>query len=262
MGKDLKFVGTSSAECSMNNKKMKIHEFNIEKGIYKFELGEMKTEIHSHPAFEIMFSKNGGIDLEVENCKYRNVSLAIIEPNTPHKIEFKKANVIVLMIECNVAYLKKRLLDFDIVLSEGVYAGNKSNDNQEFIEEIIFSVCHTQITIALDERVQKALNYLNNTLNNTSSDYKEIMKDLKLRTHLSESRISHLFKKEIGISIKKYFVWSKLKKAFKSVVQEEKNMYDASIENGFYDQAHLSNAFKQMLGITPSDVYNSRMLQV
>ena len=57
-------------------------------------------------------------------------------------------------------------------------------------------------------------------------------------------------------------MWSKLKKAFESVVREDKNMYEASIANGFYDQAHLSKAFRQMLGISPSDVYNSRMLQV
>lgn len=237
---------------------MKIYEFDTEKGIYKFELDQMKTEIHSHPVFEFMFSKNGGINLEVSNQKYRNISLAIIEPNKPHKIEFKKANIIVFMIECNVESLKKILLKFDMVLSQGIYADNKTQERKEFIEEIIVEVCNTNMTIASDERIQRCLNYLNGT----SYDYKAIMKDLKLITHLSDSRLSHLFKKEIGISIKKYFVWSKLKKAFKNVVLGEKNMYEASIDSGFYDQAHLNNAFKQMLGVTPSDVYNSRMLQV
>lgn len=37
---------------------MKIQEFDIEKGLYKFELDEMKAEMHAHPVFEIMFSKN------------------------------------------------------------------------------------------------------------------------------------------------------------------------------------------------------------
>jgi AraC-like DNA-binding protein len=237
---------------------MKIHEFDIEKGIYKFELDEMKTEIHSHPTFEIIFSNSGGIDLEVKNQKHTNISLAIIEPNEPHKIEFKETEVVVLLIECNAEHLKKVLSKFDIVFSEGIYAEHFTNNRKELLEEVMSSINDAKIPIASDERIQECLNYLNGS----SSDYQKIMKDLKLRTHLSDSRISHLFKKEIGISIKKYFVWSKLKKAFESVVREDKNMYEASMANGFYDQAHLSNAFRQMLGISPSDVYNSRMLQV
>lgn len=237
---------------------MKIHEFNIEKGIYKFELDEIKTEFHAHPTFEIVFSKDRGINLEVKNKNYINIALAVIEPNMPHKIEFKKTNVFVLMVECNGAYLKKVLSKFDIALSEGIYAENQSNERKDFIDEMLFLISDTKTPVASDERIQKCLDYLNST----SSDYQKIMTDLKLITHLSDSRISHLFKKEIGISIKKYFVWCKLKKAFESVVREDKTMYESSIENGFYDQAHLSNAFRQMLGISPSDVYNSRMLQV
>ena len=237
---------------------MKVHEFDINKGIYKFELDEIQTEIHSHPAFEIMFSRSGGIELEIENCKYRNIALAIIEPHKPHKVKYQKDKILVLMIECNGEHLQKLLSKFDILLSKGIYVDNQTNDITEIIEEIVESCYNSNIPIVMDERIQKCLNFLNTT----SSDYKTIIKELKLRTHLSDSRLSHLFKEEIGTSIKKYFVWSKLKKAFDQVVRGEKNMYEASIENGFYDQAHLSKAFKQMLGISPSDVYNSRMLQV
>lgn len=237
---------------------MKIHEFNIEKGVYKFELDEIKTEIHSHPTFEIIFSKNRGIDLEVKNQKQTNLSLVIIEPNEPHKIEFKKTNVVFLMIECNTEYLKNILSKFDIVLSKGIYTEHPPSNRNGLLEEIMFSIYDTKIPITSDERIQKCLNYLNGTL----PEYQNIMKDLNLITNLSDSRMSHLFKKEIGISIKKYFVWSKLKRAFESVVKENKNMYEASIENGFFDQAHLSNTFRQMFGISPSDVYNNRMLQV
>ena len=84
---------------------------------------------------------------------------------------------------------------------------------------------------------------------------------LKSKTNLLESRLSHLFKSEMGISLKKYLVWSRLKKAFELVIAGKMNMYEASIESGFYDQAHLSKAFKQILGIAPSESYNSRMIQ-
>ncbi|MEO1262852.1 MAG: helix-turn-helix transcriptional regulator [Bacteroidota bacterium] len=237
---------------------MKIHEFDTGKGIYRFELNEMKTDFHAHPVFEIMLSKNGGIDLETKNSKFSNVSLAIVAPNQPHKVEYKKSSVLILMVECNTAYLQKLLSKFNIELSDGIYTDNQASDKTAFVDKIINAIYNSNVTTAADERIQKSLDYLNSA----SSDYKALMQNLKLITHLSDSRLSHLFKKETGTSIKKYFVWSKLKRAFEKVVRGEKNMFEASIEHGFYDQAHLSKAFKQMFGIAPSDVYNSRMLQV
>ncbi|WP_367281876.1 AraC family transcriptional regulator [Tunicatimonas pelagia] len=37
--------------------------------------------------------------------------------------------------------------------------------------------------------------------------------------------------------------------------------FSASLTCGFYDQAHFSKTFKERLGISPSEAYNSRMLQ-
>jgi len=237
---------------------MKIHEFNIEKGIYKFELDEMSTHRHAHPAFELIFSKSGGINLEVGNHQFQEVSMAIIAPNIPHKIAFQGDHILVLMMECNAEYFSSLLSIFNISLTEGYFIDKQVQNRQGLIDEIYFSLRNTDKAITSDERIQNCLTFLNST----RSDYSDLMTDLKQISHLSDSRLSHLFKQEVGISIKKYYVWSKLKRAFQEVIQEEKNMYEAALENGFYDQAHLSNAFKQLLGVPPSEVYNSRMIQV
>ncbi len=237
---------------------MKIHKFDINKGIYQFELNELETTVHSHPAFEIIFSKNRGIELEIGNTTYLNASFVILEPNTLHKVKYNEANVLVVMMECNTVFLQKFLSKFDINLSKGVYVEKEVKDRTVLIQELIDTFYHSKLSMATDERIQQCLEHLNSS----SSTYTTLIEDLKSKTYLSDSRLSHLFKQELGISIKKYYVWSNLKKAFKAVIYDEKNMYQAAIENGFYDQAHLSKAFKQMLGITPSDVYNSRTLQV
>mgnify|MGYP000731222553 CR=1 FL=1 len=162
------------------------------------------------------------------------------------------------MVECNSNYLREILSKFEIQLLAEVFVEKQKINREAVIGEIINKVRNSEIPIATDMRVIKSLNYLNNS----SSEYKTLMNELKSQINLSDSRLSHLFKEEVGISIKRYFVWSKLKRAFKKVLTENKNMYQASIEVGFYDQAHLSKAFKQVLGISPSDVYNSRTLQV
>lgn len=237
---------------------MKIHEFNNEKGVYKFELNEIETEFHAHPAVEIIFSENGNIELETTTSKYINISFAVIEHNILHKIKSKKGNVLLLMMECNLSHFQKLLSNFDISLLDGIYVEANNTDRAEIIEEIAGTHNRSIIPITANKRIQKCLNYLNST----SAEYKVMLEVLRSETNLSESRLSHLFKKEMGISIKKYLVWSKLKRAFEGVLYKNMNMYEVSIESGFYDQAHLSKSFKQMLGISPSDVYNSRMLQV
>ena len=88
-----------------------------------------------------------------------------------------------------------------------------------------------------------------------------MMRSLQAETHLSESRLSHLFKEEMGLSLKKYLVWSRLRETIQYVLSEEISLYEAGLRSGFFDQAHLSRAFKQMLGLSPSKVYNSRMIQ-
>lgn len=237
---------------------MKIFEFDREKGIYKFELTEIRTDFHAHPAVEIVFSETGGIEIETKNSRYTKTSLAIIGANTVHKITAQNDVISLLLVECNPASLQNTLADFGLELNEGIYVEIEKPDRKEFANEIIYTLSSDNMPLTPDERIRECLTYLNSS----SSDYKEMLKVLKSKTNLSESRISHLFKEEMGTSIKKYMVWSKLKRAFERVVLGDMNMYEVSFACGFYDQAHLSKAFKQMLGLNPSAVYNSRMLQV
>ena len=162
------------------------------------------------------------------------------------------------MIECSSDALLKILSNYGIQFKEGVFAEHQKENRKPLINQIVNEFRKSIRPIVADDRINKALDYMNNS----SFEYKMMMNELKSLTNLSDSRLSHLFKEEVGISIKKYLVWSKLKRAFEKVLNENKNMYEASIEIGFYDQPHLSKAFKQIFGISPSDVYNSSMIQV
>ena len=237
---------------------MKIYEFDTEKGVYRFEMGEIETTFHSHPVFEILLSKEGRMIVETPTHEYRNVSFAIIEPNIQHRVIVEKDNLLIVMVECNPIYLHKSLSDFDLPDFEEVFVEYTKKDRTLLMEKIVQAVRQSTVPIAADDRINQCMY----DLNHSSLTYKTIIKELASKTHLSDSRLSHLFKDELGISIKKYFVWSKLKRVFAKVVSGDQNMYEASIEVGFFDQAHLSKAFKQMLGIRPSKAYNSRMIQV
>jgi len=236
---------------------MKVIEFNSLKGIYNFELQEIKTIFHAHPAMEILCSENGGIKIETPIHSFENISFAIVDKNVRHKVIFEKGILNVVMVEATSDSLAEILNQFDIRLNHGIYVDRNTTDKINLMHRISVLLNQKVIRLTKDLRVQECLNYLNSN----SSDYKQMIGFLKLKTNLSESRLSHIFKNEIGISLKKYLVWSRLKKAFQLVTSNNVNMYEATLQSGFYDQAHLSKAFKQMFGLSPSVVYNSRMLQ-
>lgn len=70
---------------------------------------------------------------------------------------------------------------------------------------------------------------------------------------LSEGRLIHLFKEQIGIPIRKYILWTRLQVAVEHVVSGQ-NLTQAAHSGGFADSAHFSRTFSDMFGIRPSDV--------
>lgn len=69
---------------------------------------------------------------------------------------------------------------------------------------------------------------------------------------LSESRFIHLFKHQVGIPLRRYLLWLRLRDALEQILNGL-NFTKAAQHAGFADSAHLSRTFKQMSGMTLSD---------
>ncbi|MCP4417164.1 MAG: AraC family transcriptional regulator, partial [Chloroflexi bacterium] len=80
--------------------------------------------------------------------------------------------------------------------------------------------------------------------------------------YLSESRLAHLFKAQMHISIRRYLLWLRLMDAIENIMTG-KPFTAAAHEAGFADSAHLSRTFRRMFGLTLSDLFkNSQFVQV
>ncbi len=85
--------------------------------------------------------------------------------------------------------------------------------------------------------------------------------DLSQLVNLSESRFLHLFKEEVGIPLRKFILWRKLKRAM-TKLKETKDFSSAAHYAGFSDQAHFSRFFKESFGLNMSDLMkDSRFIQ-
>lgn len=79
------------------------------------------------------------------------------------------------------------------------------------------------------------------------------MREIAARVYLSESRLTHLFKENAGISLKSYLVIRRLEKAYRFITSGGR-MTRAAHESGFASSAHLAYTCKKLTGISVSEV--------
>lgn len=110
----------------------------------------------------------------------------------------------------------------------------------------------------LDERVSAARTWIEQHLSGQTITVEE----LAANAYLSPSRFMHLFSQEIGIPVRKYILWQRLRRTLLLMVNSV-SITEAAHGAGFTDSSHMNRTFNAMFGITPAKIFkNSRFVQV
>ncbi|WP_163931666.1 AraC family transcriptional regulator [Paraferrimonas sp. SM1919] len=129
---------------------------------------------------------------------------------------------------------------------EPMLAGHAQNQSLE----LAFSILESENIINSIEHpaVSKSLRYLkSNYLNKLSIE--KIAKD----NYISPQHLSHLYKKNLKISIKQLIVHLRIAKAIELLNSvPKKNVTSISYEVGFHDLSHFEKSFKKVTNKTPS----------
>jgi len=235
-----------------------VQEFDINNGLYIFEFNDLETEFHSHPTVEIIIAKTGYFTLWTKSETYNKLKFAVIKSNEKHKLSCTDGTLQIIMIEYHDIFVFDQIKFAGIDLRKGFFLQSILNKDIVQVEMLVHKI---KSGIALNEydfRISDTIEYLNQH----DLEYRSMIKTLLSITNLSESRLSHLFKSSIGISLKKYLIWSKLKSTIKNHLNKKEDLFSSLIKSGFYDHPHFSKSFKCMLGVKPSKAYNSRIVQV
>lgn len=118
-------------------------------------------------------------------------------------------------------------------------------------------LCDVDTEPALDDRIREALHYIDeHPLPGLT------VGALSRLLYLSESRLSHLFKQEVGITLSSYLVHRKFEAAFHAIFNGS-SITAAALEAGFSSSSHFTRTVRDKLGMSPrSIVQNSRYMQV
>lgn len=104
-------------------------------------------------------------------------------------------------------------------------------------------------SFAYDQRINKALEWMAANPGVTPSGAV-----LAAHVHLSESRFTHLFRQQTGLSLSRYLLWLRLFEGVAAVAHGD-NMTSAAHRAGFSDLAHMSRTFRSTFGVVPSELH-------
>ncbi len=227
------------------------------------------AEMHQHHALQITLALEGTLELVVDRQKaeYRAV---VIDRDYPHQVKGQAGWVATLLVnpESRIARgIQQCILRGAHSASAEVAFSDRSIERiatlmqQPFTNKRLESMLSKMLSIlldisgtwyALDTRIAEVLDLVKRT-----EGRRLTARELSEAVFLSEGRFGHLFREEIGVPMRRYLLWSRLMDALEHIVQGERFTF-AAHEAGFSDAAHLSRTFRQMFGISLSEVLGKK----
>jgi two-component system response regulator YesN len=141
------------------------------------------------------------------------------------------------MLEKNLAYLNKVM---QINNQEDLCAWISTALN-EFIELVYSSQDAKKVS-----QIRPAINYIDANYNKPIT-----LADVAKASHLSISRLAHIFKEQMGITIIDYLTSVRIERAKQLLIATDQNCTEICFEVGYNNQSYFTRTFKGLVGMTP-----------
>ena len=224
---------------------------------------------HAHCVLQIFLSLNEPLEVTV-NGNQVNGKCIIVNKNARHIFSCDNQIRLSILIEpsSNFATELIQKIDSDYLifdndidrLQQKAAALIDTNDRQryiEFIQDFAEYLGVKRNSGILDERITALLEILQNC-----DCYDHTIENFAKSVCLSSSRLSHLFREQIGVPLKSYILFHQLEKAFAALLSGA-NITDAAMLAGFDSPSHFAATVKKWMGMPVStSIKDSEFLKV
>lgn len=227
-------------------------KFLIEQGLLMY-IGNMRYEsLHKHSTMHLLIHLEGNIEYNIKGIKFTN-KCVIINSNVMHYYNIPNGKVICFLIDKNSRcgqHLNKICTSFyytfnlDSVLKQ-IFVKEISKETPQLssIKKIINKMFNINTPYLKPDDRLEALLYKINKSDLENVDITKLTKDIPI----SDSRLRHIFKEYMYMSIKRYILWTKFIKAYQYCYNSKK-LNNIAHYSGFSDYSHLSKMVKEVFG--------------
>jgi AraC family transcriptional regulator, arabinose operon regulatory protein len=227
------------------------------------------TSTVRYPGVFLLCADGSNVRLDVDGC-VMDVSAAVIAPRVRRGLWACQVPLLSVHVEPS----HPQYAAFCALPGSGVQALSRSNLNH--LNPAMYQCFHGQLALDEAHELFDALlaevatmlptagrcdGRLEQVLAALDADPHCRLQSLAQALNLSYDRMSHLFAQQIGLPLKSYQLWCKVKRA-SMLFASSASLTEIAHATGFADSAHLSRSFAHFFGIKPSYLINSDCVQV
>ena len=226
------------------------------------------SEIHTHHAVQLTIGLDGPLCINKSTALSQRLPAVVISSETPHSLRSEGQWVASI-------YLEPESDDYEELID--YYPGEQGSGYRvakvapEHTAQLL-GLLRTGLNAIRAQQLLKAMIAPSTVSERQPLDARiiEVLKYLKKerglnvpvvelarRVNLSPDRLTHLFRQEIGVPIRRFVLWQKLRMAT-SAACDGKSLTDAAQSGGFADSAHFTHSFQKLFGVNPSFLFGSQ----
>lgn len=233
-------------------------------GVIMYASREHVNGMHAHfPALlQIGLGAKFALTLPQQPRQYHDI--VVMAPNVSHSTDSEGQPYLVVLVDPDHAlycYLHPLLhgqplcaMPADVLAAlqprfGQLLAGQLLMDEaRQLLTDILHTLCRQPLPqLPWDKRILQACAHIARLL----PQQVPTAADVAAHVGLSESRLMHLFSAQLGISMRQYMLWLRLRHAIK-LWMAGYSLIDMALASGFADQAHFNRTLRRMTDFAPS----------
>jgi len=229
------------------------------------------TDVHAHHALQIALALDGVLRVrDPEQDAWVSADFIAVRPDAPHQLDHDGRLLGLLYVDPELHGLKAGSLPAVSAvrgegpgLREGLLAcwrGDSGVDEarrwSDAIQRLALPEAQTRNATRSDPRVALVVEAIQAAGGHTPG-----LTALAQSAGLSRSRLGHLFREEVGLSITRYALWVRLCIGVESL-GSGRGVSEAAHAAGFADHAHFTRTFRRMFGVAPAQIAAGEFVKV
>ena len=210
---------------------------------------------HSHMATHIIISMGGRMKVQCAGAEYLCQGI-LLPSGISHAVDTQGNPVLVFLYDCTT-HVAKQIRELACIPEEAcneiaqLYAdweetaGCYGGFEKAVLSRLGITGAASDVT---DERIRTAMEFIR-----TRSTENVTCQDAAAAVHLSQSRFSHLFREELGMTFATYRIYQRIMYVYSRMLRGA-SITEAALEAGFSSSAHFADVNRRVFGLSASAV--------